>query len=46
MNANFGLVDELPGRIKDKRLKREAIAERALRDMSNFTRDVAGAPVG
>jgi methylenetetrahydrofolate--tRNA-(uracil-5-)-methyltransferase len=30
MNANFGLVDDLPVRIKDKREKREKIAERAL----------------
>jgi methylenetetrahydrofolate--tRNA-(uracil-5-)-methyltransferase len=34
MNANFGLVDDLPVRVKDKRQKREAIAERALRDMA------------
>ena len=30
MNANFGLVDDLPERVKDKRRKRELIAERAL----------------
>ena len=36
MNANFGLVDELPGRWKDKRLKREKIAERALAEMKDF----------
>jgi methylenetetrahydrofolate--tRNA-(uracil-5-)-methyltransferase len=30
MNANFGLVDDLEGRVKDKRRKRELIAERAL----------------
>src|SRR6185369_11781763 len=30
MNANFGLVDELPERVKDKKVKREKIAERAL----------------
>ncbi len=30
MNANFGLVDDLPERIRDKRVKRERIAERAL----------------
>lgn len=36
MNANFGLVDELPVRVKDKRLKREKIAERALIDMAQF----------
>jgi methylenetetrahydrofolate--tRNA-(uracil-5-)-methyltransferase len=33
MNANFGLVDDLPERVRDKRRKRELIAERALRDM-------------
>jgi methylenetetrahydrofolate--tRNA-(uracil-5-)-methyltransferase len=36
MNANFGLVDDLPTRVKDKRVKREQIAERALRDMAEF----------
>jgi methylenetetrahydrofolate--tRNA-(uracil-5-)-methyltransferase len=33
MNANFGLVDELPARVKDKRRKRELIAERALGEL-------------
>ncbi len=41
MNANFGLVDELPGRWKDKRLKREKIAERALADMREFATPLA-----
>jgi methylenetetrahydrofolate--tRNA-(uracil-5-)-methyltransferase len=36
MNANFGLVDELPERVKDKRVKREKIAERALTDMERW----------
>jgi methylenetetrahydrofolate--tRNA-(uracil-5-)-methyltransferase len=36
MNANFGLVEALPGRWKDKRLKREKIAERALADITSF----------
>ena len=36
MNANFGLVDELPREIKDKKLKREKIAERALADMQRW----------
>jgi methylenetetrahydrofolate--tRNA-(uracil-5-)-methyltransferase len=36
MNANFGLVDDLPEVVRDKRLKREKIAERALRDMELF----------
>ena len=33
MNANFGLVDELDARVKDKRRKRELIAERALAEL-------------
>jgi methylenetetrahydrofolate--tRNA-(uracil-5-)-methyltransferase len=36
MDANFGLVDDWPTRVKDKRLKREAIAERALADMTRW----------
>jgi len=36
MNANFGLVDDLPARVKDKRLKREATAARALADMTRW----------
>jgi len=36
MNANFGLVDELPERVKDKRIKREKIAERALGEMTRW----------
>jgi methylenetetrahydrofolate--tRNA-(uracil-5-)-methyltransferase len=36
MNANFGLVDDLPQTIRDKRLKREKIAERALDEMRKF----------
>jgi methylenetetrahydrofolate--tRNA-(uracil-5-)-methyltransferase len=43
MNANFGLVDELPGRVKDKRVKRELIAERALAEMTKW-RDEALEP--
>jgi methylenetetrahydrofolate--tRNA-(uracil-5-)-methyltransferase len=36
MNANFGLVDDLPNRVKDKRQKREMIAARALSEMSSW----------
>jgi methylenetetrahydrofolate--tRNA-(uracil-5-)-methyltransferase len=36
MNANFGLVDELEGRVKDKRRKRELIAERALAELGRW----------
>src|SRR5688500_15194885 len=36
MNANFGLVDDLPERVRDKKRKRELIAERALADMRSW----------
>src|SRR3954463_11916143 len=36
MNANFGLLDELPQRIRDKKRKREMFAERALREMQEW----------
>jgi methylenetetrahydrofolate--tRNA-(uracil-5-)-methyltransferase len=36
MNANFGLVDELPSPVRDKKKKRELFAERALNDMRAF----------
>lgn len=32
MNSNWGLVDPLPGRVRDKQAKREAMAERAQAD--------------
>ena len=34
MNANFGLLDDLPEQIRDKKKKREMFAERALSEMS------------
>ncbi|HEY9229454.1 MAG TPA: hypothetical protein VIP11_22585, partial [Gemmatimonadaceae bacterium] len=43
MNANFGLVDDLPTRVKDKRVKREQLAERALADMEVFSKSIADA---
>ena len=36
MNANFGLLDELDERVRDKRLKRERFAERALAAMESW----------
>ena len=36
MNANFGLLDELPEHVRDKKRKRELFAERALRDMQTW----------
>ena len=36
MNANFGLLDELPQPVRDKKKKRELFAERALRDMQGW----------
>jgi methylenetetrahydrofolate--tRNA-(uracil-5-)-methyltransferase len=38
MNANFGLVDDLPEPVRDKRRKRELMAERALRDIEAWRR--------
>ena len=41
MNANFGLVDELSTPVRDKRVKREQLAERALADMRKWAHDEA-----
>jgi len=47
MNANFGLLDDLPEKIRDKKRKREMFAERALADMRSWidANAVSGAPV-
>jgi methylenetetrahydrofolate--tRNA-(uracil-5-)-methyltransferase len=44
MNANFGLVDDLPNPIRDKKRKREMIAERALAAMSDWSRSIGESP--
>lgn len=44
MNANFGLLDELPGRIRDKAAKKRAMADRALRDLRSWRDSVLGSP--
>jgi methylenetetrahydrofolate--tRNA-(uracil-5-)-methyltransferase len=36
MNANFGLVDELGQRVRDKRAKKEMLAARALAAMTEW----------
>ncbi|HEU4879037.1 MAG TPA: methylenetetrahydrofolate--tRNA-(uracil(54)-C(5))-methyltransferase (FADH(2)-oxidizing) TrmFO, partial [Gemmatimonadaceae bacterium] len=36
MNANFGLLDELPEKIRDKKKKRQMFAERALEAMKQW----------
>lgn len=41
MNANFGLLDDLAERIKDKRVKRERFAERALAAMAEWQESIA-----
>jgi len=43
MNANFGLVDDLGQPVRDKRLKKEAMAARALRDMAAWKLEVESA---
>lgn len=45
MNANFGLVDDLGQRVKDKRMKKEKLAERALDHMTRW-RDESLLPAG
>jgi methylenetetrahydrofolate--tRNA-(uracil-5-)-methyltransferase len=47
MNANFGLVDDLGARVKDKRAKKERLAERALAHMADWRdRHVLGVGAG
>jgi methylenetetrahydrofolate--tRNA-(uracil-5-)-methyltransferase len=41
MNANFGLMDDLERRVKDKREKRERLAERALAVMEEWRDGIA-----
>jgi methylenetetrahydrofolate--tRNA-(uracil-5-)-methyltransferase len=36
MNANFGLMEDLGERVRDKRIKREKLAARALADMTRW----------
>ena len=43
MNANFGLVDDLAVRVKDKRAKKEQLAARALADMTAWRDTVLAA---
>ena len=47
MNANFGLLDELDPPVRDKRRKRELLAERALRTLEDWsiTNNLAAAVV-
>jgi methylenetetrahydrofolate--tRNA-(uracil-5-)-methyltransferase len=45
MNANFGLMDDLPERVRDKKRKREMLAERAVAEMERWGRENAGAGV-
>lgn len=41
MNANFGLVDELPQITRDKLKKREALAARAIADMKRWSEEIS-----
>jgi len=47
MNANFGLIDELDDPPRDKRLKRERLAQRSLASLVAWrdSEALAGAPV-
>ncbi|MGH7680019.1 MAG: methylenetetrahydrofolate--tRNA-(uracil(54)-C(5))-methyltransferase (FADH(2)-oxidizing) TrmFO [Gemmatimonadaceae bacterium] len=44
MNANFGLVDELPQQIRDKQLKRERLAARALEQLERWAEEITAVP--
>jgi methylenetetrahydrofolate--tRNA-(uracil-5-)-methyltransferase len=44
MNANFGLVDDLPERVRDKAEKRERLAARALADFARWRDAMLGEP--
>ncbi len=44
MNANFGLMEPLDNAPRDKFKKKEALAERALREMRVFAQQLAGIP--
>ena len=46
MNANFGLMDDLPEKIRDKRRKRELLAERALATLAAWREENSVAGVG
>jgi folate-dependent tRNA-U54 methylase TrmFO/GidA len=39
MNSNWGLVDPLPERVRDRKKKREALARRALEDFDQWMAD-------
>jgi methylenetetrahydrofolate--tRNA-(uracil-5-)-methyltransferase len=45
MNANFGLVEPLDEPVRDKKRRRELIAERALAEMGRWKEEVALEPV-
>jgi methylenetetrahydrofolate--tRNA-(uracil-5-)-methyltransferase len=40
MNANFGLLPALPERVKNKKLRYEMLANRALESIQNFSREL------
>jgi methylenetetrahydrofolate--tRNA-(uracil-5-)-methyltransferase len=46
MNANYGLVDELPGAPRDKQERKQAMADRALVRMAEWKASTLGAGVG
>jgi methylenetetrahydrofolate--tRNA-(uracil-5-)-methyltransferase len=44
MNANFGLLDDLPEKVRDKRRKRELFADRAMAAITAWRETVLGEP--
>jgi folate-dependent tRNA-U54 methylase TrmFO/GidA len=45
MNANFGLVETLGTEVRDKRRKKELLAERALDHMTAWRDGISATPV-
>jgi methylenetetrahydrofolate--tRNA-(uracil-5-)-methyltransferase len=41
MNANFGLFEELPEKVRSKKERAEKYAERAIKNIQNFSREVS-----
>ena len=40
MNANFGILPELPEKIKDKKIKYGKLADRAIEHLNNMLRNI------
>jgi len=46
MNANYGLLDPLPGRVRRRRARRAELAARAVHDIRGWMAGASGSPAG